>query len=113
MLVASVLGGSHHNVIGPAGCSSNYSERNYSNYSYCSWYTGALTALLSKSSIRYGVGVLPVLAIITGLICIGGFALNLDRYMQFVPLSVLQGFTLGVAVSIAANQMDFGFGLPK
>ena len=56
---------------------------------------------------------MPVLAIITGLICIGGFALNLDRYMQFVPLSVLQGFTLGVAVSIAANQMDFGFGLPK
>ena len=56
---------------------------------------------------------LPVLAIFTGLICVGGFALNLDRYMQFVPLSVLQGFTLGVSISIALNQLDFGLGLPK
>jgi SulP family sulfate permease len=74
---------------------------------------GALTGILSKNSIRYGVEVLPLLAIISGVLCLGVFAIKLDQCVQFVPLSVVQGFSVGVAFSIAANQLDFALGLPK
>jgi MFS superfamily sulfate permease-like transporter len=74
---------------------------------------GALTGILSKNSIRYGVEVLPLLSIISGVICLGVFASGLDQCVQFVPLSVVQGFSVGVAFSIGANQLDFALGLPK
>jgi len=92
VLAAGLFGGSHHNIVGP---------------------TGALTGILSKNSIRYGVEVLPLLSIISGVLCLCVFASGLDQCVQFVPLSVVQGFSVGVAFSIAANQLDFALGLPK
>ena len=74
---------------------------------------GALSGILSKASVRYGEEVLPLLAIITGFICIGVFVLKLDQCAQFVPLCVMQGFSVGVAIIICVNQLNFALGLPK
>ena len=51
---------------------------------------GALSGILSKASVRYGEEVLPLLAIFTGLVCIGAFALGLDACAEFVPICVMQ-----------------------
>ena len=56
---------------------------------------------------------LPLLSIIVGLSCIGVFALQLDQCVQFIPVSVVQGFSVGVSFSIAINQLDFALGLPR
>jgi MFS superfamily sulfate permease-like transporter len=112
MLVAGLFGGSHHNIVGPAGSYLIRSESAAYKNQLC-FVSGALTGILSKNSIRYGVDVLPLLSIITGTLCIGVFLLQLDQCVQFVPLSVVQGFSLGVSFSIAANQLDFALGLPR
>jgi hypothetical protein len=59
------------------------------------------------------VEVLPLLSMITGFICVIVFAFHLEQCVQFVPLSVVQGFAVGVSFSIAANQLDFALGLPR
>ena len=56
---------------------------------------------------------MPLLAIMTGFVCIACFALKLDQCAQFVPLCVMQGFSVGVAFIICVNQLNFALGLPK
>lgn len=89
-LVASLLGGSNFNIFGP---------------------TGALSGILVVYAIKYGIGILPLLAILSGLIIIVVYLLRWDRYIVFVPSSVIHGFTLGVAFIIAFGQFNFAFGL--
>ncbi|MEI9966115.1 MAG: SulP family inorganic anion transporter [Candidatus Moraniibacteriota bacterium] len=40
------------------------------------------------------------------------YLLKLERYLVLVPASVIHGFTLGVALTIALGQFNFAFGLP-
>lgn len=89
-LVAAILGGSHFNIVGP---------------------TGALSGLLASYALLFGVESLPILAIISGAMILGIYALKLDRYIIFIPSSVMHGFTLGVAFIIALNQLNFAMGL--
>ena len=113
VLAAGIFGGSHHNIVGPTGHHLSCAADVLNDLIDLLFCTGALTGILSRNSIRYGVEVLPLLSIISGVICLGVFSCQLDQYVQFVPLSVVQGFSVGVAFSIAANQLDFILGLPK
>lgn len=89
-LMASLFGGSNYNVVGP---------------------TGALSGLLAFQAIVHGAQCLPILALLSGMWIIVAFVLRLDRYLVFIPGSVLHGFILGVAAIIILNQINFAFGL--
>ncbi len=89
-LLASIFGGSNFNIVGP---------------------TGALSGILIVFAIKYGVSILPLLAILTGLMTLIVFLLRWERYIVFIPSSVVHGFTLGVAFIIALGQFNFAFGL--
>lgn len=89
-IIAAIFGGSHFNIVGP---------------------TGALSGLLATYAILYGVGVLPFLAVLSGIIILFFFVFHFDKYIIFIPSSVVHGFTLGVACIIALNQLNFALGL--
>eukprot|EP01087_Luapelamoeba_hula_P025185 TRINITY_DN987_c0_g1_i1.p1 TRINITY_DN987_c0_g1~~TRINITY_DN987_c0_g1_i1.p1 ORF type:complete len:699 (-),score=77.14 TRINITY_DN987_c0_g1_i1:113-2065(-) len=73
--------------------------------------TGALSGLLMMYSIKYDVGVLPYIAIYSGILCLVILILRLDIYLLFIGSAVMLGFTLGVAVIIGGNQLQFALGL--
>ena len=89
-LVASVIGGSNFSIIGP---------------------TGALSGLIISYVITNGMADLPIITIITGFFILAGWALKVEKYLIFIPSSVIHGFTLGVAFIIGFNQMDSALGL--
>jgi len=89
-LIASILGGSNYNIVGP---------------------TGALSGILAMFAITYGVASLPALAIMSGIIILIFFILHFERYIILIPSSVIHGFTLGVAFIIGLNQLNSALGL--
>jgi len=89
-LISSLFGGSNYNIIGP---------------------TGALSGLLSSYAILHGTGILPTLAILSGILIIAAYIFKLEKYLIFVPSSTIHGFVLGVALIIIFNQMNFALGL--
>lgn len=89
-LLASFFGGSNFNIVGP---------------------TGALSGILVIYAIKYGVSILPLLAILTGLFTLLVYVLRWERYIVFIPSSVVHGFTLGVAFIIGLGQLNFALGL--
>lgn len=89
-LLGAILGGSHFNIIGP---------------------TGALSGILMTFAIVNGYAILPVVAIVSGLITLAVYFLKLDRYIIFIPKVVVHGFTLGVAFIIVLGQLDNMLGL--
>lgn len=89
-LLGAILGGSDFNVIGP---------------------TGALSGLLVSYAIVHGYETLPLIAIFAGLFILVSYILKLDRYIIFIPRSVVHGFTLGVAFIIGLGQLDNALGL--
>lgn len=88
--IASIFGGSNYNIIGP---------------------TGALSGILATYAIANGMGVLPTLAIMSGIIIFVAYIFKLEKYLVFVPSSTIHGFVLGVALIIIFNQINFAFGL--
>eukprot|EP00696_Hemimastix_kukwesjijk_P014424 gnl/Hemi2/28426_TR9400_c0_g1_i1.p1 gnl/Hemi2/28426_TR9400_c0_g1~~gnl/Hemi2/28426_TR9400_c0_g1_i1.p1 ORF type:complete len:664 (+),score=227.10 gnl/Hemi2/28426_TR9400_c0_g1_i1:169-2160(+) len=90
-LLSSLLGGSHFNITGP---------------------TGAISGLLTTAVSIHGAEILPFLAFFCGLICVVVWILELERFAQLVPTSVMEGFTLGVALIISLNQLNYALGLP-
>lgn len=77
---AAALGGSEWNIVGP---------------------TGALSGLLMALSVCCGgPGVLPLLAIEAALMVFAVWALDLAKYLMFIPSAVIEGFTAGVAAII-------------
>lgn len=89
-LIASFFGGSNYNIVGP---------------------TGALSGILASYVLLHGVETLPILAIVSGLIILLVYVFHLAKYIIYVPASVVHGFTLGVALLIAFNQLNFATGL--
>jgi SulP family sulfate permease len=89
-LIGGLIGGSKFNIIGPAG---------------------ALAGILAGYAIMFGPAILPFLAIVAGLIILVVWLLGWDKYLIFVPSSVIHGFTLGVACTIAFGQLNAAFGL--
>lgn len=89
-LIASIFGGSNFNIVGP---------------------TGALSGILVVFAIKYGVSILPMLAIVSGLMILLVYVLKWEKYIVFIPSSVVHGFTLGVAFIIGLGQLNFALGL--
>lgn len=94
-IVAAFFASSNYNVIGTAG---------------------ALTTILAGFAINQingnsAVLLLPFLAIITGLIILLVYVLKLEKYLIYIPSSVMYGFASGVAITIAFNQLRDAFGL--
>lgn len=89
-LFASIFGGSNYNIVGP---------------------TGALSGILIVYSLTYGFQSLPFIAIFSGLLILTIYFLHWEKYIIFIPGSVVHGFTLGVAIIICLNQLNFALGI--
>lgn len=93
-LIAAMVGGNNYNVIGAAG---------------------ALTSVLFAATLMapgdLGPAVLPFIAVVSGLIILGVWAIKADRFLYYVPSSIMYGFSGGVAFLIAASQLFDATGL--
>ncbi len=89
-LLGAILGGCDYIFIGP---------------------TGALGGILVAHTLTHGYQTLPIVAILSGLLILVAFFFHLDKYIIFIPRSVVHGFTLGVAFIIGLGQLDSAFGL--
>lgn len=90
--VAAVFGGSSLQVSGP---------------------TGAMTVVLVPLVAEHGPSVVYPVAVMAGLIVVAAAVLRLGRLLAFVPWPLVEGFTLGIAVVIAAQQVPGGLGMAK
>lgn len=89
--VAAVLGGSHLQVSGP---------------------TGAMTVVLVPLVAEHGPSVIYPVAVLAGLLVIAASLLRLGRLLAYIPWPLIEGFTLGIAVVIAAQQVPGALGVP-
>lgn len=72
--------------------------------------TGAMSAILIGLSAQYGVKGVFIASFLSGLLLIGASLLKLGKVVSFIPVSVVTGFTSGIAVIIATGQIDHFFG---
>ena len=91
-IVAAVFGGSNLQVSGP---------------------TGAMTVVLVPLVARYGADGVVIAGALAGLIVMAGAVLRLGRYLAYIPWPVVEGFTLGIAVIIALQQVPNALGVPE
>ena len=89
-IVAAVLGGSNLQVSGP---------------------TGAMTVVLVPVVHQYGAAGVLMVGFLAGLVLVGMAAAGLGRYVRFLPISVIEGFTAGIAVVIALQQVPAALGV--
>ena len=83
-LLAAVFGGSNLQVSGP---------------------TGAMTVVLLPVVSRFGAEGVLVAGLLAGLVLPALAYAKVGRYIQFVPLPVVEGFTVGIAVIIGLQQV--------
>ncbi|MEQ4721814.1 SulP family inorganic anion transporter [Nonomuraea sp. B19D2] len=89
-LLAAVFGGSNLQVSGP---------------------TGAMTVVLVPIMSQYGpAGVLTV-GLMAGLVLVALAVARVGRFARFMPTSVIEGFTAGIAVVIALQQVPAALGV--
>lgn len=88
-ILGGVFGGSKYQVYGP---------------------TAAFIPIISGIVNRHGEAGLLISSIAAGIIiCLMGF-FRLGKYFQYVPFSVIVGFTMGIAVTIVISQMPYVLG---
>jgi SulP family sulfate permease len=90
--IAALFGGSRYQVSGP---------------------TGAMTVVLIPVIAKNGIEAIPVLGLMAGLIVIAMSLLRLGGVINRIPWSVVEGFTLGIAVVIALQQLPMALGVVK
>ena len=91
-VVAAVFGGSSLQVSGP---------------------TGAMTVVLVPMVAEHGPAVVYPVALMAGVLVMAAAVLRLGRLLAFVPWPLVEGFTLGIAVVIAAQQVPSALGVPR
>jgi SulP family sulfate permease len=87
--IQGVIGGSHYNILGPAG---------------------ALVNIVLKLSSTYGREMVPWVTLVAGVMSFVVFLLKVESYCTMLPTSVLEGFSLGVATTIGLGQLPFALG---
>ena len=88
--LAAVFGGSRVQVSGP---------------------TGAMTVVLVPIIAVYGPDAVLVVGLLAGMILIGlGYA-GAGRFIRYVPVPVVEGFTVGIAVIIGLQQLPAALGV--
>lgn len=91
-IVAAIFGGSNYQISGP---------------------TGAMTVVLVPIVDKYGYSSLFLIGVIAGVLMILMSALRLGRFIDSVPWAVMEGFTLGIAIIIALQQIPLIFQVEK
>ena len=89
-LVAAICGGSNVQVSGP---------------------TGAMTVVLVPVVHRYGADAVPVIGIMVGLLVVAAAFARLGRYLALIPWPVIEGFTIGIALTIVLQQVSPALGV--
>ncbi|THF84347.1 SulP family inorganic anion transporter [Deinococcus sp. KSM4-11] len=89
-LVASAFGGSRFQISGP---------------------TGAMTVVLLPVIARYGLSQVLVIGMMAGALLILASLLRLGRAVHLIPWPVITGFTNGIAIIIALQQLPAALGL--
>jgi SulP family sulfate permease len=90
--VAAVFGGSSLQVSGP---------------------TGAMTVVLVPIVAEYGVGAVSTVALLAGAMVVAAGFLGLGRLVGLIPWPVVEGFTLGIALVIALQQVPMALGVSR
>ena len=90
--IAAIFGGSRLQVSGP---------------------TGAMTVILIPVIAENGIVAIPVLGLMAGAIVIAMSLIRLGTIINRIPWSVVEGFTLGIAVVIALQQLPMALGVAK
>ncbi|MES9539431.1 MULTISPECIES: SulP family inorganic anion transporter [unclassified Actinomadura] len=88
--LAAVFGGSNLQVSGP---------------------TGAMTVVLAPIVARHGTDGVLMVGLMAGLILLGMAALRAGRFAALLPTPVIEGFTAGIAVVIALQQVPAALGV--
>jgi len=88
-VVAALLGGSNVQVSGP---------------------TGAMAVVLVPIVAEHGTGAVLVVGLMAGMLLVVMAAARAGRFMRFVPVPVVEGFTVGIAVIIALQQVPSALG---
>jgi MFS superfamily sulfate permease-like transporter len=88
--VAAVFGGSNLQVSGP---------------------TGAMTVVLVPIVAQFGPPSVLVVGLMAGLILLVLAWTGAGRYMRFIPLPVVEGFTVGIALVIGLQQVPAALGV--
>lgn len=89
---AAVLGGSHLQVSGP---------------------TGAMAVVLLPVVARHGAEAVPVVAIMAGGLVLLAGVLGIGRLVAYIPWPVVEGFTCGIGVVIALQQVPLALDTPR
>lgn len=89
-ILAAVFGGSNLQVSGP---------------------TGAMTVVLVPVVHRFGPSGVLMVGTIAGMFLIAMALLRLGRFVRFLPVSLIEGFTAGIAVVIALQQVPAALGV--
>eukprot|EP01088_Endostelium_zonatum_P021586 TRINITY_DN862_c0_g1_i1.p1 TRINITY_DN862_c0_g1~~TRINITY_DN862_c0_g1_i1.p1 ORF type:complete len:741 (+),score=129.93 TRINITY_DN862_c0_g1_i1:100-2322(+) len=74
--------------------------------------SGALSGILSGVVARHNASSLPWLSLYVGFLSFWAFLFKLERFVLLIPSAVVEGFTLGVAIILFLNQVNFACGLP-
>ncbi|MGZ8755407.1 MAG: SulP family inorganic anion transporter, partial [Acidimicrobiia bacterium] len=89
-IIAAVFGGSNFQVSGP---------------------TGAMTVVLVPVVHEFGVTGVLMVGSMAGLVLMAMAFARLGRYVRYLPVSVIEGFTAGIAVVIALQQVPAALGI--
>jgi SulP family sulfate permease len=88
--VAAVFGGSNLQVSGP---------------------TGAMTVVLIPITHQFGPSGVLMVGVMAGVLLIVMAGARIGRYVRYLPLPVVEGFTAGIAVVIALQQVPAALGV--
>ena len=89
-LIVALFGGSKVQIAGPAG---------------------AFVALLYGIAEKYGIANLLIATMMAGVLLFAMGAFRLGTLVRFIPVSIVIGFTTGIAIIIALSQLRDFFGL--
>lgn len=90
-IVAAVFGGSNIQVSGP---------------------TGAMTVVLVPIVHDHGVNGVLMVGMMAGVVLVAMALSHVGGYVRYLPVSVIEGFTAGIAVVIALQQVPAALGVP-
>lgn len=88
--MAAVFGGSRVQVSGP---------------------TGAMTVVLVPIAAQFGVDGVLVVGLLAGVVLLGLAFAGVGRFIHYVPVPVVEGFTLGIAAIIVLQQVPSALGV--
>lgn len=89
-VIGALFGGSKYQVYGP---------------------TAALISVISSIVLQFDVPFLILATVIAGVLIVLSGILRLGRFFEYVPHSVIVGFTMGIAATIVITQLPEAFGI--